>query len=125
MSHRNSVTLTGPFRVISAGFISRHGVELPEVIGTVQTDPVDGGIHRVLLHSRVARVVEAFVRAYGGDGMEVTFHGKLFSGEDGAEVYVERMTFHVSTEVSNKAANIIGKSGAFSHRGTGELSRED
>ncbi len=39
--------------------------------------------------------------------MEVTIYGQLRSGSPMAEVHVERITFHVHTEVINQAKETI------------------
>ena len=126
MSHRNSVTLTGPFWVEQARIVHKHEVDILEVVGKVRTGPPDlGGVHRVLIYGRDARLVSAFVEANGGDGMEVTVYGRLFSGEAGAEIYVERLTFHVSSEVAEKARAILQGAGRAVHPERRALARDE
>ncbi len=98
------------------------GVDLLEVIGTVDTGPVHmGGRHKILLYGKNARAVSAFVEANEGDGMEVTVSGGLYSGENGSQVYVDRISFHVRESVVEKAMITLKGLEPESRRGTGPL----
>ncbi|MFA9403047.1 MAG: hypothetical protein ACERKX_12105 [Anaerolineales bacterium] len=122
MSHRNMCVLTGTLLVTQAGIVNKGGVDLLEVIGTVDTGPVHmGGRHRILLYGKNARAVSAFVEANEGDGMEVTVSGGLYSGENGSQVYVDRISFHVRESVVEKAMNTLRGAEPRSRRGTGPL----
>jgi len=123
MSHQNSFSLTGPFKVIKAGVVRRGEIPMIEVLATIQTGPeTHGGLHRVRLYGREAKIASAFVEASGGNGLEATVWGSVFSGSDGIELYASRLTFHTPRQINDKALGILKGSGAWSKRGTGPLS---
>ncbi len=124
--HRNIVILTGKLRIQKAGVVNRQGIDLLEVFATVQVgDKNRGGLHKIMIYGREARVASAFVEANGKDGMEVTVNGCLYSGSERSFVYVERIAFHVGSRVREKAISIMRGGKPQSKRGTGPLRRTE
>ncbi len=121
--HQNSFSLTGPFKVINAGVVRRGDIPMVEVLATVQTGPeTHGGLHRVRLYGREAKIASAFIEASGGNGIEATVWGSVFSGGEGVELYASRITFYAARAINDRAMGILKGSGAWSKRGTGPLS---
>ena len=123
MSHGNLVVLNGEFRVLDKRFVEMEGREILEVEATVQTGPRShGGVHTIILYSETARKANAYVTAYGGDGMAVTVSGSLFSGDDESRVYVEWMSFPIPKHLAEKGQNLFVGGRDRTQRGFGIMS---
>jgi len=120
--HQNSFSLTGPFKVVKAGVVRQGDIPMVEVQATIQTGSEShGGLHRVRLYGREAKIASAFIEAAGGNGLEATVWGSVYSNGEGVELYGSRITFHAAKTINDRAMGILKGSGAWSKRGTGPL----
>ncbi|MBN1954692.1 MAG: hypothetical protein JW900_06530 [Anaerolineae bacterium] len=103
---RNIVFLDGPLAVEEVKVVVVEGSAVLSALCWMTTDhPALGGRHRVVAYGVLARKVIAFAQAEAAEGraVDATVDGHLRSGDEASVVVAERVVFHTSGEVAERA----------------------